>query len=1045
MTTEERWDRIESVFAGALEVPRHQRSGWLDDACADDAALREEVDALLAASDEATNFLSDLAKDVVGPDVKRLLRDSSPSDSSGPHHRTGDIVGHYEVLEPLGSGGMGVVYRARDLKLERTVALKFLPHDRSDVGDARQRLLNEAKAASALDHPNICTIHEIGETDDGHLFIAMAAYDGETLAERIKRGPLSIKDALDIGTQLAAALAAAHARGIVHRDLKPANVMVTPDQTAKLLDFGLAKVHDQTHTRSGFIAGTVSYMSPEQANGERVDQRTDVWSLGVIMYEMLSGARPFVGDSARSTIGVIMTRDPDPVVERRPETPGWLAATLSAALDKDPDLRPSDGAAFHAALTNKGVVPGPRRRSSVTLASIPGTARDTRVTVVDDSAPVVASPASRRKGGRPGLVIGAVALAGGAIALGAWTGAFRGTPLLEKQGWVVIADFENMTGDSVLDRPLHHAMVMGLSQSRYVNVLSAQQVAETLRWMQRADSDQLDLESAREVALRRDAALVIAPSISRIDSTYVLGFQILNPQTRDILASRSTTAEGRNNIIPALDRVTKWMRRDVGESAMNVQMRNTPLQQATTGSLEALIAWSQGNQELGRGRVDDAAALYRRAVELDPDFAIAHVELGQYYYFNANDPPEGERHFEQAMALRDRVTERERLAIEAKVAGWRGDRQSAIDAFSALLALYPNDPVTWSNLGYENMRLGRYQAAITAYERAIALDSLSAVSLLNLATSYSGLGDAEKAIPNYRAALELAPAYRRNGSINHEFGLTYIRAGDLDAAEDVYSWMAEGSTPQKSLGLRSMALLRMYTGRYHDAVRLLDQSRRLDRTGVSPATAVRNLSYLAAAQLTLGDQEGATRTLAQAVPIADSTYILPFIHATLGRLLVRTGRTAQAQRAYDVVKERGLGTGASDSAAVQVLSGDLAMARNDIDAAAAAYEQALTLLDAPSARRALANALVARGDEAGALKQLQELITQVYVGSESQEEWILAHYDLARLLEARGDTAAAIDAYDRFLTIWRDADPDLPPVVDARQRLAAASASDRAR
>ncbi len=297
------WDEVKALFGKAIKVPLHERATFLDQACGSDTALRAQVEALLDAHEEAPGYFDDLAEAVIGPEwIAEEQAEASPAEAStiDPHQIIGQTVSHYQVHDKLGGGGMGVVYRAEETQLGRTVALKILPPYLSADDDAKMRFIQEAKAASALDHTNICTIYEIGETGAGQLFIAMAFYDGETLKKKIARGPLPLDKALDYAAQMTHGLAKAHARGIVHRDIKPANVMVTDRGRVKIVDFGLAKMADVSLTQTGTTLGTVAYMSPEQALGEKVDHRTDLWSLGVVLYEMLTGERPFRGDYAPS-------------------------------------------------------------------------------------------------------------------------------------------------------------------------------------------------------------------------------------------------------------------------------------------------------------------------------------------------------------------------------------------------------------------------------------------------------------------------------------------------------------------------------------------------------------------------------------------------------------------------------------------------------------------------------------------------------------------------------------------------------------------------
>ncbi len=339
----ERWPELDGLFERVLEEPPDRRGAFLDEACGSDAALRRELEALLSAHDGSADFLSE-AEAWLGERPAQLS-------SAAAHDRwVGRTLSHYEVMERVGEGGMGVVYRARDTRLDRTVTLKFIHPMLSAEVEAKGRFIQEARAASALDHPNICTIYEIDETADGQLFIAMAYYAGETLADRLKRGPLGLEEALDAAIAIGSGLGRAHEVGIVHRDLKPANVMLTGRGEPKILDFGIAKLEGQDHTRTGARLGTAAYMSPEQARGESVDRRTDIWALGAVLSEMLTGARPFRGGNEQATIHAILNEEPGPVADRLADAPAGLDDVLRRALAKDPADRYADADAMLADL-----------------------------------------------------------------------------------------------------------------------------------------------------------------------------------------------------------------------------------------------------------------------------------------------------------------------------------------------------------------------------------------------------------------------------------------------------------------------------------------------------------------------------------------------------------------------------------------------------------------------------------------------------------------------------------------------------------------------
>ena len=334
-----RWDELETIFGQALALPPDQRTTFLDKACKGDASLRSELDSLLDHYDQAPGYFDNLADVVPVPALQFIKNLDAVRNDPDPYQIKGTTISHYRVLEKLGVGGMGVVYRAEDTQLDRIAALKFLPPHLHADDQAKARFIAEAKAASALDHPNICTIYEIGETDTAQLFIAMACYDGQTLKEKINNGTLGLEETLEIAQQMARGLSKAHGGGIVHRDIKPANVIVTHDGVVKILDFGLAKRANLQLTRTGATMGTVAYMSPEQTRGEKVDARTDVWSLGVVLYEMLTGERPFKGDYDQAIVYSILNEDPASLRSIKVALPEALEHVVSMCLEKDRAVR----------------------------------------------------------------------------------------------------------------------------------------------------------------------------------------------------------------------------------------------------------------------------------------------------------------------------------------------------------------------------------------------------------------------------------------------------------------------------------------------------------------------------------------------------------------------------------------------------------------------------------------------------------------------------------------------------------------------------------
>ncbi len=990
----------------------------------------------------------------------------------------GKTVSHYKILEELGRGGMGVVYLAEDTKLHRKVALKFLPPEFTRDAEAKERFSHEAQAAAALNHPNICTIFEIDEVEDQY-FIAMEHVEGRSLKEMIVSGPLGIDEAVDIAMQVARGLQAAEEGGIVHRDIKSANIMITPSGEAKIMDFGLAKVVGGTQlTKEGTTLGTVAYMSPEQTRGEGIDRRTDIWSLGVVLYEMIAGRRPFTGDYDQAVMYSILNEDPEPLSGLRTGVPLELERLVNKAMSKDIGERYQHADGLLADLKRI------KRETESSSRRIPQETAERKPTKLR-TAPLITAV----------VIVCAVII--GYLVL---RPVLFEEPLVSAPIPIAVISFENQTGDSQYDylrTVIPNLLITSLEQSKYIRVATWERLHDLRKQVDGDETEVIGKELGFELC-RLDGIRAIAfGTFTKAGDVFVTDVKVLDVETKELLKSASSRGRGVGSILETqIDELTKEISRSIGLSERKALESGVQIADVTTMSMEAYNHFLRGRNDLYKWYIGDALRSLERAVAIDSTFAVAYLLLEETH-IRLNNTKLSLEALAKAKTYSERATDKERLYIEAMYALMvERDFKKSFDILMEIKKNYPKEKRVHFELAQYYYRIGRDDDMIAEYEKVLELDPNDAVAYNRLAYTYvirkddfekgmEYLDRYESLLPGDANPLDSrAELYIRVGRIEEamsiledvlkikpDFPYVGVKLGYCHALKENYAeamkWLDYHIAVSSSKVWKAGGY--MVRGFIHNMVGAEDWSLEDFQTAAELAGEVDNAFWktcamwakgwvhyeqgdVAAArnylEASLDSLQEFLLNLPQLTQIMDYRYYRAFAS---GMLAIKEGNiTAAKARLTDLESlSSDVHPDFIELATIQrsMLAAEILMAENN-------YEKAIEVLEdsprweiprfhpsfvlpysSPYLKDDLARAYVKLGEHEKAIAEYEWLTT---VGPERELCPLihpLYHYRLALLYEETGQDSRAVERYERFLSTWIYADPGRPEIVDAKTRL----------